>query len=331
MLAGTMMFALSSLLIAFAPNIAVFVILRLLQGFGGGMGVTISRAIVRDLYSGAGASRQLSRLLLVFGVAPIIAPTIGAAVLRFTGWRGIFVLLAAWGVLLTLATLRLLPETLPVQRRRPGGARVIAQGFRLLTKDRFFVGYAMAQSLSFAGLFAYLSTGSFVLQDVFGLSPQIYGLIFGLNAVGLVAVSQFSARVVGRRTPRSLLFAALLAGLAAGAALLIGAETGRLALFIPALFLFIASLGMVFPNSVALALDRHPDLAGSASALMGALQSTISTIAGPIVALLGAASGVPMAAVMFGFALLSLVTSALLTRDVRRLRTEPLASAPPAR
>ncbi|NUT35006.1 MAG: multidrug effflux MFS transporter [Hamadaea sp.] len=320
-LGGIALFTVASLLIALAPSIPAIVVLRLLQGIGGGVGTAISRAVVRDLYSGAAASRYLSRILLVFGVAPVVAPSAGAAVLKVTTWRGVFVFLAAYGVVLGLAILRWLPETLPAARRRAGGLAVIAGGFRQLATDRHYLGYALAGGLSFAGLFAYLSGSSFVFQDVFGVSPQVYGILFGLNAIGLVAAGQVSARIVGRRTPRALLFAALFTGVGATAALVAGAEAGSLALVVPTLFLFIASLGIVFPNSTALALDQHPEMAGSAAAFMGALQSLISAAAGPLVAALGAASGVPMAAVMLGFALTSLVTVALLTRDQLRPAT----------
>ncbi|MEV6966437.1 Bcr/CflA family multidrug efflux MFS transporter [Hamadaea sp. NPDC051192] len=317
-LVGTVVFAITSVLIAFAPSIPILVALRLLQGIGGGFGTAISRAVVRDLYSGAEASRYLSRILLVFGVAPVVAPTVGAAVLRFTTWRGIFVLLAAYGVLLGVAILRFLPETLPASARRTGGLTTVLRGFGRLAGDRRYLGYSLAGGLSFAGLFAYLSGSSFVLQDVFGVSPQVYGLIFGLNAIALVTAGQLSARIVGRRTPRALLFTALVIGLGATAVLLAGAETGSLPLVMATLFLFIGSLGVVFPNSTALALDQHPEMAGTAAAFMGATQSAISAIAGPLVAALGAASGVPMAAVMLGFAFASLVVVSLLTRDELR-------------
>jgi MFS transporter, DHA1 family, multidrug resistance protein len=325
-LAGTVLFTVSSLLTAFAPSITVLVVLRLLQGIGGGIGATVSRAVVRDLFRGAEASRYMSRVMLFFGVAPIIAPSIGAAVLHFTNWRGIFIVLSGYGALLALAILRWLPETLPVERRRAGGARDVAAGFRLLFGDRHFLGYALAQNLSFAGLFAYLSSGSFVLQEVFGVSAQTYALVFGANSVGLVLAGQISARLVRTWGPRTLLFGALLVGVFACVAVLIGAETGMLAVVVVGLFAFIASLGFVFPNSMALALDKHPDRAGSASALIGGLQSAISTIAGPLVAILGTATGVPMAAVMVGASLLSLVATALLTRD--RLLPAAALSAP---
>jgi MFS transporter, DHA1 family, multidrug resistance protein len=308
------LFTVSSALITIAPNIEVMTALRLVQGFAGGIGIAISRAVVRDLYSGAEASRFFSRLTLVFGVAPVVAPTIGAAVLEFTSWRGVFALLAAYGLVMVFVGWRFLPETLPAERRRTGGLAEVGAGFRVLAGDRRFWGYTAAQGLTFAGLFAYLSSGSFVLQEVYGVSAQAYGLIFGLNALGLVAVGQLNARLVGRRTPRALLFAALAGAVAAGILMIGGAGLHSLTIVVAMLFVYIASLGMVAPNSTALALDGHAQMAGTAAALMGAVQSVIGAIAGPIVAALGASSGVPMAAAMFGFAALSVVTATVLTR-----------------
>ncbi|MFC7244601.1 multidrug effflux MFS transporter [Catellatospora aurea] len=316
-IAGTVLFFVSSLLITLAPTIEVMTALRLVQGFAGGIGIAISRAVVRDLYSGAEASRFFSRLTLVFGVAPVIAPTIGAAVLEFTSWRGVFALLALYGLVMVVVGWRFLPETLPAERRRTGGLAEVGSGFKVLAADRRFWGYTAAQGLTFAGMFAYLSSGSFVLQEVYGVSAQAYGLIFGLNALGLVAVGQLNARLVGRRTPRALLFAALAGAVAAGILMIGGAGLHSLTIVVAMLFVYIASLGMVAPNSTALALDGHAQMAGTAAALMGAVQSVIGAIAGPIVAALGASSGMPMAAAMFGFAALSVLTATVLTRPAR--------------
>lgn len=314
-LVGLGLFIASSLLIAVAPNIAAFVALRFLQGIGGGIAVTVSRAAVRDMFRGAEASRYMSRVTLFFGVAPIVAPNVGAAVLEVTSWRGIFVILAGYGVLLSLAVVRWLPETLPPERRRTGGARDTAAVFGLLFKDRQFLGYALAQNLSFAGLFAYLSSGSFVLQEVFGVSARTYAVIFAVNALGLVVAGQVSAALVRRHTPRTLLFAALITAVAACAVIVAAAEAGSLPAVVAGLFAFVSSLGFAFPNSMAMALDKHHDKAGSAAALVGGLQSAVSTLVGPLVAVLGTATGVPMAAVMFGSALLSLIVVTLLTRE----------------
>jgi DHA1 family bicyclomycin/chloramphenicol resistance-like MFS transporter len=323
-LIGLGVYIATSALIALAPTIAVFTALRFLQGVGGGIALTISRAAVRDMFRGAEASRYMSRVTLFFGVAPIVAPNVGAAVLAFTSWRGIFFILAGYGILLVGATLRWLPETLPLERRRSGGARDTAAVFRLLVTDRHFLGYALAQNLTFAGLFAYLSAGSFVLQVVFGVSARTYALIFAANAIGMVIAGQVSAHFVGRRTPRALLFGALVVATLACAVLIAATEAGSLPAVLAALFTFVASLGFVFPNSMALALDKHHAQAGSAAALLGGMQSGVSMIAGPLVAVLGTATGVPMATVMFGSVLLSLVVATALTRE--RVTPEPALS-----
>ncbi|MBV1852980.1 Bcr/CflA family multidrug efflux MFS transporter [Catellatospora tritici] len=313
-LIGAVVFTVASALIALAPHIGLLTGLRLVQGIAGGMGITVARAVVRDLFHGAEASRFFSRLTLVFGVAPVVAPTIGAAVLRFTSWRGVFWLLAAYGLSMVVVVVRWLPETLPVERRRTGGLVEIGRGVRVLTGDRRFLGYVFGQGLAFAGLFAYLSSGSFVLQEGFGISAAGYGLIFGMNSLGLVLVGQLNARLVGRHAPRTLLFAALGVILVAAAVMLGAAELRSAAAVVACLFAYIASLGMLTPNAVALALEDHPHMAGTASAVMGAMQSGTGALAGPIMAALGAAGGVPMAVTMLGFACLSAVALTVLTR-----------------
>ncbi|MDI1464490.1 Bcr/CflA family multidrug efflux MFS transporter [Catellatospora sp. KI3] len=313
-LIGAAVFTAASALIALAPQIGLLTGLRLVQGVAGGMGITVARAVVRDLFRGAEASRFFSRLTLVFGVAPVVAPTIGAAVLRFTSWRGVFWLLAAYGLVMVGVVVRWLPETLPVQRRRTGGLAEIGRAVRVLTGDRRFLGYVLGQGLAFAGLFAYLTSGSFVLQEGFGISAAGYGLIFGMNSLGLVLVGQLNARLVGRHAPRTLLFAALSVVVVAAAVMLGAAELGSAAGVVACLFAYIASLGMLTPNAITLALEDHPQMAGTASAVMGAMQSGTGALAGPIMAVLGAAGGVPMAVTMLGFACLSAAALTVLTR-----------------
>lgn len=313
---ATVAYSLMSLGCVLAPNVESLTVIRLVQGLSAGAGIVISRAVVRDLYSGTEAARFFSRLTLVFGLAPILAPTLGALLLRFTTWRGIFVFLCGLGIVLLGLVARWLPETLPVERRRSGGLAEFAEGARSIATDRVFLAYTLAGGLVFAGLFAYLSASSFVLQDVFGVSPQTYGLIFGINSLGLVLVGQLNARLVGRHTPRRLLVVALGAGVGASSLALVGSELSAAILVIPMLFFYISSIGMIMPNGSALGLDRHPTTVGTAAALMGAIQSAIGLLAAPLVGAFGAASGVPMAAVMFGFAALALVVVTTMTRKV---------------
>jgi DHA1 family bicyclomycin/chloramphenicol resistance-like MFS transporter len=297
-IAGMAAYAVMSLLCALAPSAPLLAGTRLVQGVAGGVGVVVARAVVRDLYAGVEAARYFSRLTLIFGVAPILAPGLGSAVLRLTAWRGIFVTLAVIGVLLTVCVLWRLPETLPVSRRSPGGLADVAATARTLFADRVYLGYALAQGLGFAGMFAYISGSSFVLQEGYGISATLYSVVFGLNAVGLIALSQANHRLLDRHTPAVLLRGALAAGLAAAAAVLAAALLGSLAGLLVALFAFISTIGMVLPNATALALDRHPRRAGTAAALMGGVQSVVAAAAAPLVGLGVPGLGVPMAVVM---------------------------------
>jgi DHA1 family bicyclomycin/chloramphenicol resistance-like MFS transporter len=323
--AGVAAYALLSLLIALAPSAPVLAGLRLLQGVAGGVGIVVARAIVRDLYSGAEAARFFSRLTLIFGVAPVLAPTLGSAVLRVTSWHGIFVALGLIAVVLTAALAVRLPETLPPQRRSTGGLAETAAAARTLFRDRVFLGYALTQALSLAALFVYLAGSSFVLQDGYGLSPTVYGLLFGLNAVGLIIVGQANARLVDRFPTRVLLLAALAVQTLSGALVLLSALLGNLAGLLAGLFLLIATIGMVPPNATALALDRHPDRAGTAAALVGGLQSAIAAMAAPLAGIGDPGGGVPMGALILAFAVAALLTVPLLTGERQRPRPAPLA------
>jgi MFS transporter, DHA1 family, multidrug resistance protein len=313
---GAIAYCLATFLCALAPSVELLVAARFVQGLAGGVGVVIARAIVRDLYSGVAAAKYFSRLVLVFGVAPIVAPSIGSAVLRVADWRGVFVVLGAVGGLIALAVVLRLPETLPPGQRHAGGLRRIAGNATVLGRDRVFVGYALTQGLAFAGMFSYIGGSSFVLQSVFGASSTVYGVIFGLNALGLVATGQLNARLLDTFAPRRLLVATLFVGLAAGLALIAAATGGSLLLFTVPLWVYVASIGLVLPNCTALALDRHATMAGAASALVGAAQSFIGALAAPVDGLLGGHRAVPMAAVIAVCAALALSAVVFVARPV---------------
>ncbi|MEU4678283.1 multidrug effflux MFS transporter [Micromonospora sp. NPDC023737] len=313
-LAGVLAYAVLSLVCAVAPNASALAVARFAQGFAGGMGVVVARAVVRDLHSGRAAAKYFSQLTLIFGVAPVAAPGIGSLVLRFGSWRAVFVALAAIGLLLAAAVAWRLPETLPVERRNGAGLVSTVRTMRMLTTDRVYLGYALTQALAFAGLYAYISGSSFVFQDVFGVSDTTFSLIFGLNALGLVAVGQANARLLDRSDPRTLLTRTLMVSTAAAGGLLAGAAVGSAWAVAASLFVFVGSLGMVTPNSTALGLDRHPRHAGTAAALLGTVQSVAGALAAPLVGLGGEGSGVPMAAVVAGAVVLSLTAVLALTR-----------------
>ncbi|WBC16858.1 multidrug effflux MFS transporter [Micromonospora sp. WMMA1998] len=313
-LVGVVAYALLALACAAAPNAPLLAAARFVQGVAGGMGVVVARAVVRDLYSGRDAAKYFSRLTLVFGVAPVAAPSVGSLVLRFGSWRAVFVALAVIGALLAVAVALRLPETLPVERRSAGGLGATARTMRSLAADRVYLGYALTQGFAFAGLFAYISGSSFVFQDVFGVSATVFSVVFGVNALALVATGQLNARLLDRFSPRRLLVTTLVVGLVTAAGVLTGALAGSLAVTAVALFAFVGSLGMVMPNSTALALDAHARHAGTAAALMGGVQSVVGALAAPLVGLGGEGSALPMATVLAGAAALSLSAVLTLTR-----------------
>ncbi|MGJ3227374.1 multidrug effflux MFS transporter [Micromonospora aurantiaca (nom. illeg.)] len=313
-LVGVVAYTVLALACAAAPNAPLLAAARFAQGVAGGMGVVVARAVVRDLYSGRDAAKYFSRLALVFGVAPVAAPGVGSLVLRFGSWRAVFVALAVIGAVLAVAVALRLPETLPAERRSTGGLGATVRTMRSLLADRVYLGYALTQGFAFAGLFAYISGSSFVFQDVFGVSAAVFSVIFGVNALALVAVGQANARLLDRFTPRRLLVTTLVVGLVTAVGVLSGALAGSLAVTAVALFAFVGSLGMVMPNSTALALDAHARHAGTAAALMGGIQSVVGALAAPLVGLGGEGSALPMAVVLAGAAFLSLTAVLTMTR-----------------
>jgi DHA1 family bicyclomycin/chloramphenicol resistance-like MFS transporter len=258
-------------------------------------------AIVRDLFSGLEAAKVFSRLMLVMGVAPVLAPTVGSELLRFTQWRGVFVALAALGVVLVAVTAFGLTETLPPHRRRGGGVVGTIRAYGSLLRDRTFVGLVLTAGLAMAALFAYVSGSSFVYQQQYGLNVQEFGVAFGAGAVGLITATQLNVRLLRWFSPQQILVSALTAGSVAGLGLLACAVTGAggLAAILGFMWVVLAAAGLAFPNAPALALSRHGEVAGTAAALLGALQFGIGALAAPLVGALGTGS-VPMAIVVAG-------------------------------
>ncbi|MEU7798090.1 multidrug effflux MFS transporter [Micromonospora arborensis] len=301
LLAGLATHIVASVLCVFAPNIAVLGALRVLQGLGVAAATVVATAVVRDLFSGASFARIFSRLMLVMGLAPILAPTLGSGLLRWTEWRGIFAALAVLGALLIVVAAFRLTETLPVTRRRHGGVGATLRDYRGLLNDRAFVGLVLVAGLAMAALFAYVSGSSFVLQEQYGLDEQQFGLAFGAGAVGLIAATQFNVRLLRRYTPQQILISALVAGTAAGLLLVMFAATefGGLGTLLASLWLVLAAAGLALPNAPALAMSRHSEAAGTAAALLGAVQFGVGALSAPLAGLFGTGS-VPMAVVIAG-------------------------------
>ncbi len=299
-LVGLSAYVVASLACAAAPDVATLTGLRFVQGFAGAAGMVIAQAVVRDLHSGAAAVRLFSSLMLVIGVAPILAPVLGGQLLALTSWRGIFVALAVIAAIVCLAVLLGLRETLPPEQRDRRGLRSTLRTLRSLLGRRDFMGYAIASSLSFATVFAYVSGSSFVLQDIYGLSPQLYSVVFGFNGIGLIIASQVNARLVGRIESVVLLRRAMLSTATAALVLLaviLSDSLGAWAVMVP-LFVIVSSFAFALPNATALALADHPDVAGAASALLGVIQFTSGAAVAPLVGIAGTGTAVPMGIVM---------------------------------
>ena len=289
LLAGTALHVLASLLVLVAPNLAVLGALRVLQGVGTAAGAVVALAIVRDLSDGRAAATMLSRLFLVLGAAPVLAPTIGGELLRFTSWRGIFAFLAVYGVLMIIVGARALQETLPAERRQSSGVVGTLRGYRSLFRDRVYVGLVLVAGLTMAGLFSYVSGSAFVYQGEFGLDEQQFGLLFGAGAFWLIAATQLNPLLLRRWSPQQLLVAGTVAGALAGAALLLfaGTSTGGLPAVAGSLWAVLFACGLALPNAPALALSRHGEAAGTAAALLGAIQFGVGAVVSPVVGLLG--------------------------------------------
>lgn len=320
---ATSVHVLASLGVALAPDIAWLMAFRVLQGFGAAAGGVVAMATVRDLFGGYPLVRMLSRLALVNGVAPIAAPVIGSQLLLVMPWRGLFVVLAAYGVIVLIAASLLIVETLPPARRVDPGHASIGDRYRVLFADRVFIGVAIIGGMSFSGLFAYLSASPFLFQQVYGLDPQGYGLLFAVNSIGVVAGVQVSARLAKRIAPQWILSVSTLVLLGSAIAIIVLdlAGAGFWGTVVP-LWFFITACGFGFPMVQALALANHGKEAGTAASLLGAMNFGLAGLLSPIVGLFGISNAVPMGVVMAATSVVSIASLWLIVRP----RTVPALS-----
>jgi MFS transporter, DHA1 family, multidrug resistance protein len=317
LIAGIAVHVVSSVLCLLAPNVAVLGVFRLLQGVGAAATMVVAMAVVRDLFSGRAAATVLSRLMLVIGVAPILAPTLGAAVLLNGSWRWVFAVLAALGVALVLVAVFLLKETLPPEHRRTGTFWPVLRTYRSLVLDREFVVLALVSALGMSALLSYVSGSSFVLQEHYGLDQQEFGLVFGAAAIALIGASQLNVVLLNRLSPARIVLHALAVATLAGALLVVLSATGTGGLlgFVVPLFLLLGAVGFVLPNAPALALSRHGEAAGTAAALLGATQFGLGAAIAPLVGVLGN-DGPAMASTMTAAAAIGwLALAAILRRN----------------
>lgn len=295
LLIGLAVYAAASLLCAFSHSIEVFLVLRFVQGLAGAAGIVISRAVIRDMYAGTELTRIFAMLMLVNGAAPIMAPIVGGQMLKVTPWEGLFVVLACWGVLLLIGVLFGLPETLGREQRMTGGLRQTLATFRGLLGDRVFMGFALSQGLVSAAMFAYIAGSPFVLQNMYGVSPQLFSLFFAINGTGIIIAGQLTGRLAGKIGEKRLFVTGLAIAAVSGAALLsaVAASAGMIALLVP-LFFVVSSVGIVSTSGFGLAMRSQGHAAGSAAALLGLLSMLIGGVLAPFVGIAGSANAWPM-------------------------------------
>lgn len=319
LMAGIVLHMVASVVCMLAPNLVALGLARVLQGAGAAAAMVVAIAVVGDLFAESAAATVLSRLMLVLGVAPVVAPSLGAAVLLHGSWHWVFAALVVLAGALLLVAVLALPETLPPSHRRPLRVRGIAATYLELLRDRRFVILVLVGALGMAGLFAYIAGASFVLQGTYGLDQQAFALVFGAGAVALIGATQFNVVLLKRFPPQSITLWAL-AGALLAAGVFVGlsvAHVGGLAGFVVPVWAILAFMGLVIPNAPAIALSRHPDAAGTAAAVLGAAQFGLGAAVAPLVGVLGndelALSTVMAASALV--ALLALVAVGVSTSD----------------
>ncbi|WP_433063687.1 multidrug effflux MFS transporter [Dactylosporangium sp. CS-033363] len=314
LLGGLLLYVLGSVGCALAPNAGLLITARAVESLGAAAGVVLARAIVRDLFEGPAMTRFFSTIMLVNGLAPILAPVAGGQLLTVASWRAVFVVLAAIGAILIAAVTFALPESLPAERRRPAHLGTTLRSMGALLVDRSYLRYVLAAALMFAAVFAYISGSSFVLQNVYGLSAQQFSLVFGGNGLGIVLLAQVNGFLIGRgAAAHTLLRAALAVAVAAAAGVLACTATGApLPLLLGCLFAVVSMLGVILADATSLALGPHGANAGAASSLQGLLQFLVGGVATSVMGLAGPGSAVAMGATMFVCAATALGTLRLL-------------------
>ncbi|PEB55511.1 MFS transporter [Bacillus pseudomycoides] len=292
-------YVVSSLLCVVAPSIWSLVLLRFLQGASGSAGIVISRAMVRDMYSGPEMTKFFSLLMLVNGAAPILAPIIGGQLLQFTSWRGVFIVLCVISVFMLVSAIFVLHETLPLEERETGGLTGTLSTYGKLLKDRLFMGYALSQGLVSAAMFAYISGSPFVLQNIYGASPQAFSLFFAINGIGIILASQITGRLAGKLSEKTLFVAGIGIAAVGGISLLLIIVLGiGLIGVLCSLFLVVSSVGIVSTTGFTLAMRNQKQAAGTASALLGLLQFISGALVAPLVGMGGSNNALPMGIVI---------------------------------
>lgn len=319
LLIGVVAYTLTSVLCAVSPTAETLIIARFVQGLAGAVGIVIAQAAGRDVYSGGRLLRYYGRLTVLGGLAAIVGPVIGGQLVRVTDWRGVFLFLAAVGVAILVASLVIFKETLPANRRVTGGFSHTLKDFRRLLADRVFVGAVLITGFTYSAIFAYLSGATYILQGMYGLSPQGYSFAFGLNSLGFMVFGFIAGRLSERWSERGTLTVGLIMTAAGALGLLVTALLHLpLIAIVLSLFTMVSGVAVTSPPATSLALKDYPDIAGTASSLLGLARFAFGGLAAPLVGLGGANDAVPFGIVAAASAAAAVLCLAL----VRRRSTE---------
>ncbi|PAF33451.1 multidrug effflux MFS transporter [Paenibacillus sp. 7516] len=306
-----------SLACAYAPNIGLLILFRFTQGFSASAGIVISRAIARDLYSGHELTKFFSLLLLVGNLGPLAAPIAGSGVLSFTTWIGVFISLSVLGVFLWAMTKWRLKETNPPERRVAPNFKLQLRNYGQLLRDRKFVGYMLAQGIMTAGVFAYVAGTPFIYQNIYGVTPTVFAILFASNGISLIIGSQLVGRLAQRISEQTLLLSGLwLALVASIAALLVTLAHGPLFALVIPLFFFVCSIGITSTAAFPLAMESQAKSAGSAAALLGVVPFLLGALVAPLVGIAGEDTAVPLGLTLLGTSIVAIITYFVLVRKV---------------
>ena len=319
LLAGTVVCALAAAMCALAPSVLVLLAGRFVQGFAGAAGVVLARAVISDTSSGFRAARLFNVMMIIQGVAPVVAPLLGGILIPSIGWRGVYWVLCALTAAMAVGAAAQVHESHPAHRRTRGGLAAFARDARQVLAQRLYVRYTLAFAFCFGTMFAYIAASPFVLQNILGLSPTVYSVAFAVNATGIILASIVSARLVEHVGAHRLVEIGSAIMLTAATLLVVDATALGLPLWptLALLFLAISSLGLIAGNATSLALAQVPGAVGTGSAVLGALQFVLAATVAPLVGIAGDRSATPMVTIM----LISSAMTACMTALIRHSRT----------
>lgn len=315
LLISMLLYFILSIACAFAPNIGVFIFLRFFQGFVASAGLVISRAIVRDRYSGVEMVKIMALLTMISNVAPLISPTAGSAVTTFTSWIGVFIFLGLLGIILTGVATWGIKESLPVDQRVPSNIKGLLKNYGSLLQNRSFMGYALVNGILFSGVFAYVSGTPFIYQNMYGISPQLFSVLFALNGLGIIIGSQLVKRLseqIGEH--RIFRIGLLIAFITTSIILVVVLVHGPFIALFLAIFLFAVAIGIIAPVSFTLAMESQGHIAGSAAAVLGSLQFALGAVTSPLVGIAGEESAVPFGVTIFMTSILAVIAYVTLVK-----------------